>query len=224
MIPRPKFLPLVALLAACGVDVDVQLSIKDARTGAPIPDALVAIEQGGIYQKNDDPSIGNPSYQKSAIFGADGLLRITDTGPLGIHVFANGYRYRPGLLDEKTGGVLEMTAEPELPEDASPTAANAALSPAQAAPGAEVTLEVDAAAGVASDPLSEEVLVLEPTTGWGAAMDPPSAGIQGKMFPDGRWRKTFEAPEKPGTYTYFVVVSSEGCVTSDRISVQLTVK
>jgi hypothetical protein len=63
------------------------------------------------------------------------------------------------------------------------------------------------------DPLSEEVLLLQPDTTDARAFDPPVRGAQAIGFADGTWRTRMPAPSKPGVYRYYASVSSEGCVT-----------
>ena len=45
-----------------------------------------------------------------------------------------------------------------------------------------------------ADPLSDEIVALEPVTGWLGELDPPSAGALAAGYPDGRYRRTISAP------------------------------
>ncbi len=65
----------------------------------------------------------------------------------------------------------------------------------------------------AKDPLSEEVLLLQPETNVARAFDPPVRGAQAIGFANGLWKVTLPAPTKAGVYRYYASVSSEGCVT-----------
>jgi len=94
------------------------------------------------------------------------------------------------------------------------------------------------AAGVVSDPeleplakLSEEVLLIDPASGLSFALDPPAPGCSigeepdnPRGCPDGEYTRTFAAPAEAGTRTYYFVVSSEGCVTSDPRALTLVVE
>jgi hypothetical protein len=80
------------------------------------------------------------------------------------------------------------------------------------APGAPVQFTLTARAD-RKDPLSEEVLLLQPDTQVARAFDPPVRGIQAIGFANGTWKLTVPAPSKPGIYKYFASVSSEQCVT-----------
>jgi hypothetical protein len=107
--------------------------------------------------------------------------------------------------------------------------------------GAPFVLSAHAQAGAPKDPMSDEVLFVElpgtnPTSGpmpmACGELDPPSPGVPGGAFPDGVWTRTLTAPTNDGltitpsgvgkpcspaapcTYTYYVVSSTQGCVTS----------
>jgi hypothetical protein len=69
------------------------------------------------------------------------------------------------------------------------------------------------AKGDPKDPLSEEVLLLQPETQVARAFDPPVRGAQALGFANGTWKLAVAAPAKPGVYRYYASVSSEGCVT-----------
>jgi hypothetical protein len=79
-------------------------------------------------------------------------------------------------------------------------------------------VRVTAAAGRAADPLSDRVLALSPELKTGLALAPPQGSA------DGEWTRAFAAPAQPGTYTWFLVAASEGCVPSDPVALTLTVQ
>lgn len=204
--------------------------VIDGESKLPLAGSIVIVEVGGLYQPNEDTSKGNPFYRFSAVTGLDGSFSVTVPGePVGLHTFQNGYYY--GVLgpfdvrDQPQGNTV--AAKSLLPAAGKPTAKNLTLSPSSVAPGAIVTIAVDVAKAVApmhDDPLSEEIIAAEPTMNWAAVLDPPSPGKQGTAFPDGHYSKTFAAPSARGVYTYSLLVSSEGCVTSDRVTATLTVQ
>jgi hypothetical protein len=138
------------------------------------------------------------------------------TGELGIHTFTSGYYYGSRFVDFDQELGITINMEPfRDPKPAAPTIASPELSPATVAPGEVFVVRADVKAGNAKDPLSEEVIVIHPRSGTSRALDPPSAGVQGKAYPDGIWKTTLTAPSEPGTYEYFLAATSEGCVTSD---------
>lgn len=217
----------------------------DKDTKAPLTKSLVVIEVGGRYLPNPDPSKGHPDYRFVAATNADGTFEVRDvpagitsdgkfSPTWGLHTFENGYRYGTDQIMLEADGAprrLEVTVSPQLAEDVKPTATEFKVEPATVAPGGKVvfTARVEAAgnlladAGRDGDPLSEEVLLAEVTTQWARAMAPPSRGIQGFAYPNGTWRYEGNAPTKPGKYTFHLVTSSERCITSDRVSVELVV-
>jgi hypothetical protein len=214
--------------------------VIDRDTGNPLAGTIVIVEVGGLYQANADTSKGNPYYKISALAGLDGAFSVlVPSGMVGLHTFEDGYYYGVlGPIDTALSPSANVVkAKALLPLDRKPTVAKLALSPATVAPSGSVTIGADvteasisatddagADGGAHADPLSEEVIAAETTTSWAAILDPPSPGIQGTGFPDGHYSKTFTAPSKAGIYTYSLVVSSEGCITSDRATATLTVQ
>jgi hypothetical protein len=203
-------------------------TVMDPNSEAPLPGALIVIEEGGLYRPIADPSKGSPAYQFGTRAGADGTFSIdVPTGDKGLHVFANGYRYWPSNQTIAEGETTEVTAtpEPELPEDLQPTLSDPTFEPASVAAGGQATLHVTAKAGDAvTAPLSDEVLVVLPEQGFARALDPPSPGKPGQGYPDGVYSLSLTAPSEPGNFTYYVVASAENCVTTDTVTATLTVK
>src|SRR5262245_36338411 len=72
---------VTAQLAGCGGSSDeaggtgLAGTVVDAASNAPLPGALIVIEEGGAYRPNPDPSKGNPSYRYGTRGGADGSFR-----------------------------------------------------------------------------------------------------------------------------------------------------
>lgn len=219
---------LVAALAAtgCATQVELDITLVDRETKAPLPNALISVEVGGIYVKNDDTSLGSPAYQYGGKADAAGKVRLSvPDDQLGFHVFAEGYRYRPYRVegDEVLAHTIEVS--PQLPEDRPPTVADVKLEPATVAAGGTFTISATVnAADPSGDPLSDETLAILEDGDFSVALDPPSAGVQGVGFPDGFYKKQLEAPAAPGKYTYFIVATSELCITSAPQSVVLTVQ
>jgi hypothetical protein len=231
------FLSVASSIAAfaCGSSVDlppphtnptvtVTGHVLDAKTKAPLPHVPIAIEIGGHYVTNPDTSKGNPSYQRGTVTDDAGAYAILlPSGSLGFHSFLDKYRYGTDGLSATTDAAFDLTMElrdTELP----PTLTNARVEPAQVSPGGSFAIKVTAAAATPTDPLSEEVIVVEATTTMSAALDPPSAGVQGKGFPDGEWSRTLTAPTYAGTYTYYLSATTEGCIVSDLALLKLDVR
>jgi hypothetical protein len=207
-------------------DATLRVTVASSLDAAPLAGALLSIEQGGLYLPNSDTSKGNPHYTLGGRAGNDGVisLSVPQGATLGLHAFALDFLYAPRKV--VADGDVSLTIKP-LPRDATlakPTLANARAEPASVGPGESFEIIADAAAGAADDPLSDETLLVEPWTHRTAALDPPSPGVQGQGYPDGTYRLTRTAPGKTGSYSYWVVTTTEGCVTGDPVEVVLEVK
>jgi len=220
-------LSILATLAGCSDDPDeatVRVTVLDSND-APVPGALLGIEEGGAYQHTPDPAKGNPSWSYGAQAGANGQAQLTlPTGTYGFHSFVAGYYYGTSEV-EIDSDPHEVTVKTRLLDGQMvPTVTDFALDPPAVAAGGSVTISVNAAAAAADQPLSEEVIVVIPALSICAAMDPPSAGMPGVAYPDGVYTKTLTAPSEPGSYEVWISVTSEGCVTAPPISMQLQVQ
>jgi hypothetical protein len=212
------------LAASCATPDEAELRVKvfDVGQNLSLAGAVIAIERGGIYVTNPDPSRGNPSYVWGARASDQGTLGIRlPTGPIGVHAFADGHYYGAHELELDQDLGITVNIERFQREEVPPTIAGATLEPSVVTPGQSFTISAEVTQGDsgppnhASDPLSEEVIVVDPVGLHSRALDPPSAGIQGTGFPDGVWSTTLSAPSEPGTYDYYLTATSEGCVTSD---------
>jgi hypothetical protein len=199
--------------------------VVDGKTGAPLKGSLVFVELCGLYTDNPDPSKGNPNYRFGTIVGDDGRFMVeVPRGAAGLHTFQPGYRYGFSPIEDTGSTGLELKVEPLLPADQRPMLTDFKATPTAAAPGQEITFTVTARAATPKDPLSEEVLLLEPTSAVARALDPPSRGVQGKGYPDGVWSIKLAAPSAPGAYTYNVGVTTEGCIVGENLTLVVTVK
>jgi hypothetical protein len=231
----------LGLASGCGGDEAadatpgaVRATVLDSQTQGALAGAVAAIEQGTIYAKNPDPTKGNPSYVWGARADASGVFSLElPPGEHGFHVFADGYRYGPKRSEVSPGQTAEITfqLEPEGAIDVQPLVTDVTLTPASVQPGGMFTVEAMVAAGDGepSSKISEEVLLIAPHAGTGATLDPPAPGCSDGSSeplgcPDGIFRRTFTAPMEPGAYSYWFVVSSEACVTSDAVELTLTVQ
>jgi len=216
--------PLGEELPVCsGETAALRARALDGSSFQPIEGMLVSIEVGGIYLPNPDHSKANPAFQLGARSGPGGLFELAlPCGPYGLHTFLPGFRYGAAVV--YAGQSAEIFSEPLLPLDRPPAISQASLSAQAVAPGELVTIQVMAVKGALEDPLSEEVVAVLPEMGQSMALDPPGPGQQGYGFPDGVWSRTFNAPSTPGTYAYQLIATTEGCVTSNRLELVLSVR
>src|SRR5208283_5384207 len=90
-------------------------------------------------------------------------------------------------------------------------------------PLAPITFAVRVTAGVADDPLSGDVFLVEPVTHWAGALAPPTPAVPGGRYPDGVYNRLVEAPSAPGVYTYTAVAASMAHVSSTPATVVVTI-
>lgn len=206
--------------------VAVQGVVLDSTTDAGIPGAVVAAEYGGIYLQYCDRSHASPYYVFGALADSTGHFSVNAReGQLGFHSFANGYLYSRQLTDttQDGGTFVTIQAEPVATGQPLPTVTNPHFDTATVSAGATVTFSATLATYDSKDPLSDENILVEPTTGFTTELDPPSAG-QPDDFPDGLWKATFAAPQASGTYTYWFSATTSQCYTSTLYPVQLVVQ
>ena len=199
--------------------------VVDGKTGAPLKGSLVFVELCGLYTENPDPSKGHPNYRFGTIVGDDGKFTVdVPKGAAGIHTFLPGYRYGFMPIDDTGASGLELKVEPLLPADQRPVLSDFKATATAVAPGQEITFSVTVRAATPKDPLSEEVLLVEPTTSVARALDPPSRGVEGKAYPDGVWSTKLAAPTTPGTFTYHVGATTEGCIVGENLTLEVVVR
>jgi hypothetical protein len=206
----------------------------------PIANAMVArrsragfrpaVEYGGLYVPWCDLGQASPYYVFGALSDDAGRFEIdVKEGSLGFHSFANDYLYTRAPLDTATGRTVVLEMEPLPKGQAQPTFADAHFDKTTVAPGEPVTFSAtiatwdSGAARAPSDPLSDENIIVEPTNSWGVELNPPASG-QKDDFPDGLWKRTFPAPNAPGTYTYWFSATTSQCITSKLVSMTLKVE
>jgi hypothetical protein len=190
----------------------------------PVANAMVAAEYGGLYLPWCDLSKASPYYVFGAVTDDAGTFTLSaGAGQLGFHGFATGQYYSRAPLDTSQSTSVKLILTPLPAQQVKPTVSGASFGATQAAPGAQVTLTASVHAGAATDPLSDETIVVEPTQSWAAELDPPSTGAKDN-FPDGTWSRTFAAPSQPGHYTYWLSATTAGCVTSDLVTIPLDVQ
>ncbi len=217
---------LLAWCCACGPRDQIHARVLDAASGLPLENVIISGETGGIYIDNPDKTQANPAYVFGAMTDAKGtfVLPLEKGTQVGFHTFLDGYRY--GALNVEGAGyaVTELTMSKKLADDLSPTLTQPTLSSSTVKRGEAITVTVIATAASQADPLSEEIIIVEPTTHFSVAMQPPAPGGRPGAWPDGTWVATFAAPATAGKYTLHVVGTSELCVTADGLTLELTVE
>jgi hypothetical protein len=208
--------------------VGTVVSLLDDGGLAPVPGAMVAVEYGGLYLPWCDMSHASPYYLFGALTDDAGAFSMTaGAGKLGFHGFATGQYYSRAPLDTSKSDAavpsVQIVLSPLPPQQVKPTVTGAAFSASPVAAGAQVTVSATVKAGVATDPLSDETVLVEPTHSWGVELDPPSLGKKDD-FPDGTWSRTFAAPAQTGHYVYWLSATTAGCVTSDLVELPLDVQ
>jgi hypothetical protein len=212
--------------------------------GKPVGMALVAIEVGGLNQVNPfalDPDGGvgktikiDPYYRLGAITDEAGRFSLdVPNETLGVHVYKGGFYCGvpdAGAIAAETGSVTVRLVAFEGGTSEQPTVTGftidtgSSLEPQVAAPGVSVTLAaVVQAADAMADPLSEQVLAIEPKTSFGGAFAPPVPGTPGKSYPNGIYGRLVTAPLDPGEYTYYMIAATQACVVSEPVSRKLLV-
>jgi hypothetical protein len=200
------------------------VSVLDDGGLVPVPNAMVAAEYGGLYLPWCDLSKASPYYLFGAVTDDAGAFALTaGAGKLGFHGFATGQYYSRAPLDTSKGTSVQVILSALPPQQVKPTISGAAFDATPVAPGAQVTITATVKAGVATDPLSDETILVEPTQSWAAELNPPSTGKKDD-FPDGMWSRTFAAPSQPGHYVYWLSATTAGCVTSDLVTIPLDVQ
>lgn len=191
----------------------------------PVPNAMIAIEYGGLYLEWCSLDQASPFYMFGTVADANGKFEVdVREGMLGFHSFASGYYYSRAPLDTSTGATSVTLMMGKLPAGQMvPAIANAAFAASTVAPGGSVTFSATLATWSPNDPLSDENVLVEPTGSLGIELNPPVLG-QRDNFADGLWKRTFTAPSVPGMYTYSFSATTAGCITSNVVTATLTVQ
>ncbi len=215
----------------CGQESAARAPIRgrvvNARTGEPVGGSLVFIELCRLYSENPDPAKGHPNYRYGTIAAADGTYEVViPKGPAGVHTFKEGFSYGAYVFDDSTTEPTSQEKRIEPLDDAvkRPTLSDFKVTPTVVAPGGRIRFSVNARAGAPTQPLSEEIIILENTTKVARALDPPRRGVVGVGYPDGLWSTTIEAPTIAGKYTYHIGLTSEGCVNGNQLALEITVQ
>jgi len=190
---------------------------------APQAGSAVFIELCGIYSANPDPAKGHPNYRYGAITRADGTFELmVPRGKVGLHSFKEGWFYGRIEVEDAPERVAEFV-EAAARRSPPPVLSNFRVAPAEARPKETLSFTLDVQA-TGRDPMSEEVVLFETSSNAARALAPPRRGIPKVGWPSGRWTATMPAPNAPGRYTYVVQSTSEFCVSSNRLSLEVVVR
>lgn len=226
--PAPPTVLLAGTVRKPGVDAGASGAFVVAEVGGLGPD-------GGTATLDTDTAIryGN-------VTGAGGAFGLAvPAGTIGLRVFD------PDYLESKT---LVMTAPSR---DAAPATTTVSLVPLPATDGGKlrrpttkgltissaigaivvtyvvpsepVAFAADVAAGSTDDPLSGDVILVQPETGWAGALVPPAPAVPDGPYPNGVYSLLVAAPAAVGVYTYTLLAASKSGVTSEPASVVLHV-
>ena len=202
--------------------------VVDSASGQPLEGSLVFVELCKLYSVNPNPGKGHPNYRYGAIAAKDGSFEVAvPKGKVGLHTFLPGYRYGSLEVADSTAPDVVVRTAALLPGDPRPKVADFLPSAREVKPGESISFAVQVTASSPRDPISEEVLLLEPSTQVARAFDPPfrrgNDGF-GVGFPSGKWSVTMNAPSQPGTYTYRFGMTSEQCIVSELLQTEITVR
>jgi hypothetical protein len=210
-------------------------------SGEPIA-ALVAVEVGGLNQENPgavgpdgavEPTLRiNPFYQYGtrADEGGEFSLKVPEE-ELGIHAYAGGFYCgvpEAGTIDPASGTTLTLRLRP-LAEDGGtpppqPTITSFTVTPEVVPPGGTLTMSaLVEAVDPEHDPLSEQVLAIEPISNWAGIFAPPVPGTPGRGYPNGAYNRLVLAPVAPGEYVYYLVAATQACVVSEPVTARVLV-
>jgi hypothetical protein len=209
----------------------------------PAGAALVAIELGGINRIPPGASAPHGGIQptlEADPFYAYGAISQPDSGifsvgvpseRLGVHVYARGFYCGlpdAGPVEPEDGTVTILPlplAAPDggtLPQE--PSISGFSAVPDVVFPGETITIEANVeAAAPELDPLSAQVVAIEPISGWAGVLAPPTPGTWGKGYPNGVYSRLVYAPNVPGEYVYYLVAATQACVVSKPASVRILV-
>jgi len=220
---------LAATLVGCAdqpPDGVLAVTLASEADGAPVAGALVAVEEGGIFVSAYEygARAGVEPTDEEVVGPVPGAFTISlPKGLKGMHILADGFYVLSTQLFIDPEGLeyqkLDLRMKP-LPEGtARPSLGTPTFSPASAAPGEALQLSV-AVTGAADDPISDQVLVVQPEQRLAEALSPP-ADAQGPV--DGTWTVALKAPTTRGAYTYYVVAASKDAVAAAPQAITLVV-
>jgi hypothetical protein len=183
-----------------------------AQSGQPLA-GLALLEKGEIH---------NNRWDRGTLVDTAGRFRIdlVEGGQFGLHVYSNGYIYKPNAVRVETGKTLEvevvLVPEPTRAND--PVIKSIEFSPGETRKGKIMIVKMDV-----SDPngiLGPQVLAFNAATGRAFAMAPPRRVWSLKSnYPDGVYQlevDVLKSPTEPRDWHF--VVADHKCNTTDILS------
>jgi hypothetical protein len=211
----------------------------DADAGAS--GAFVVVDVGGLGAEGGVATLDtDTAIRYGNVTGAGGAFGFAvPAGTLGLRVFDPDYRESKTLVrtaaSPDAGPTMTTVNLVALPvadggKPRRPTAKGLTISSAvgavavmYAVPSEPVAFAVEVEAGSADDPLSQDVILVQPSTGWAGELAPATPAVPGGAYPNGVYSLLVAAPAPLGLYTYTVLVASKSGVTSEPVSVVLHV-
>jgi hypothetical protein len=211
------------------------------RVVPPLP-ALVAIELGGLNRippaAETETGAIRPTLQVDPFYtlgtkteeGGVFSLSVPDE-KIGVHVYASGYYCgvpEAGAIEPGTGNISvsphPLTAGEGGALPPKPIISEFTVTPLAILPGESLTMAaVVTAQDPDHDPLSAQVLAIQPETSWAGVFSPPTPGTWGKGYPNGVYSRLVVGPTTPGTYVYYLVAATEACVVSEPATASVVV-
>ena len=209
---RSASLALWLFTAPLGADAATVITgMVRTQGGQPLP-GLTLLEKGEIH---------NNRWDRGALVDASGRFRIelAEGGQYGLHVYSNGYIYKPTAVKVETGKTLEVQVElvPEPTRANDPVIKRVEFVSTETGKGkALIRMEV-------SDPngdLGPQVLAFNTATGRAFAMAPPRWVWSLKSnYPNGVYQLEVDTPHSPGNpRDWHFTVADHKCNTTDILS------
>lgn len=209
---RSASLALWLFTAPLGADAATVITgMVRTQGGQPLP-GLTLLEKGEIH---------NNRWDRGALVDASGRFRIelAEGGQYGLHVYSNGYIYKPTAVKVETGKTLEVQVElvPEPTRANDPVIKRVEFVSTKTGKGkALIRMEV-------SDPngdLGPQVLAFNTATGRAFAMAPPRWVWSLKSnYPNGVYQLEVDTPHSPGNpRDWHFTVADHKCNTTDILS------
>jgi hypothetical protein len=209
---RSALLALWLFTAPLGADAATVITgMVRTQGGQPLP-GLTLLEKGEIH---------NNRWDRGALVDASGRFRIelAEGGQYGLHVYSNGYIYKPTAVKVETGKTLEVRVElvPEPTRANDPVIKRVEFVSTETGKGkALIRMEV-------SDPngdLGPQVLAFNTATGRAFAMAPPRWVWSLKSnYPNGVYQLEVDTPHSPpNPRDWHFTVADHKCNTTDILS------
>ncbi len=205
---------------SCGSSALISGTVLNDTTGTFVASALIALQKLGSGTAASVPGMATDQYTLAApVDGQGGFSIPAACGPYSVYAFAPGFV--SGGVQTFAGRSVSLGITQNDANALVPTVVDfkAAQDPLTA--GATVTFTATLEAS-ASDPLSNQVLLINPILGRVQAFAPPAAASATGAYPNGTWTLSLVAPTSPGVYRYaLVAVSGQGLTALKYLTVNV---